>query len=64
MYNSAAIAVVHDMETKEQRFFQGHCDDVMCIAVDRTGTLCATGQVAGNTLPYLCIWSIADCKEL
>lgn len=63
VYTSAAVAVVQDGPVT--RFFRGHTDDVTCVAVDASGSLGATGQVASaETEPYVCVWSIQDCREV
>ncbi|KAH8050303.1 hypothetical protein JL721_11386 [Aureococcus anophagefferens] len=65
VYNSAACAVVQNIETGHQRVFRGHTDDVTCIATDASGTLGATGQCASTDVsPYVCVWSVADVAEL
>ena len=43
VYPAAAIGVIANPEDGSQRFYQGHVDDIMCLAVDSTGTLAATG---------------------
>jgi hypothetical protein len=40
----ASLVVVHDPATRKQRFFTGHTDDVVSLAVDASGTLAASGQ--------------------
>ena len=65
VYNSAACAIVQNIETGVQKVFKGHSDDIMCIATDRSGTMGATGQCAGtDCAPYVCVWSVKSCEEL
>ena len=68
VYNVAAIAVIHNLASNEQTFFRSHSDDVACIAVDSSGSLGASGQVASsnncNSQPYACVWRVDDGTEL
>jgi hypothetical protein len=50
-FATAALGVVYDIPTNQQEFFEGHTDDISCLAVARNGTLAATGQVAAATTP-------------
>jgi len=65
VYPAAAIGVIANPEDGSQRFYQGHVDDIMCLAVDSTGTLAATGGKASidsrgrRALPAVHIWDIA-----
>ena len=42
-FNTAAVAVVMDTATNTQKHFQGHSDDIHCIAMHPSGSICATG---------------------
>ena len=37
--------MVYNFEAKEQRFFQGHDDEVMVVARHPTSDICASGQL-------------------
>jgi WD40 repeat protein len=52
--------------TKEQRYFLGHNEDIVSLAVHPNKKIAATGQrdPKGHGLPYICVWDIATCKEL
>ena len=45
LYSTAAIGVIHNMNTNTQQFFDGHTDDIACIAISNDRSLAATGQV-------------------
>ena len=48
-FATAALGVVYDLPTNQQVFFEGHTDDISCLAVARNGALAATGQVVATT---------------
>ncbi|KAJ1627931.1 hypothetical protein T492DRAFT_579093, partial [Pavlovales sp. CCMP2436] len=65
VYFAAAVGVVFNKEASEQRFFLGHTDDILSLALDPTKTLCATGQksaIGGG--PYVCVWDTNSMQEL
>lgn len=43
VYPAAAVGVVANPSDGSQSFYQGHVDDIISIAVDPTGSMCATG---------------------
>lgn len=45
VYYSAAVGIVYNKETHSQKFFLGHTDDIMCLAIHPERHLVATGQV-------------------
>ena len=51
MYPAAAIVVMLNTATGQQRFYQGHVDDVLSLALDPTRTLAASGTAP---LPAAC----------
>ena len=55
-YATAGVGVIYDPAKHEQRFYMGHDDDITCIAVDSTLTLCATGQM--GKFPTVHVWKI------
>ena len=59
VYSCAALGVVHDLKTNTQVFFDGHTDDISCIALCTPpyigGYLVATGQM--GKAPVLLLWS-------
>ncbi|KAJ4460558.1 putative 77 kDa echinoderm microtubule-associated protein [Paratrimastix pyriformis] len=44
VYPVAGTAVVHNLETGQQRFYLGHDNDIMCLAINPAKNLVATGQ--------------------
>lgn len=68
VYFSAAVGVVYNKEAQAQRFFLGHTDDILCLALDPTRTICATGQRKAKyppgCRPYACVWDVTSMQEL
>ena len=65
-YPAAGLGVVYDPVTKTQRYFRGHTDDVLCLAVcqrtaEEGGAVVATGQ-QGPCKTY--VWSVSDLTPL
>ncbi len=46
MYHVAALGIVLNTEQNQQRFYNFHTDDILCLAVSPDMTLVATGQVS------------------
>ncbi|KAK9711895.1 Echinoderm microtubule-associated protein-like 5 [Basidiobolus ranarum] len=46
VYFAGSVGIVHDVRSNTQRFFTGHNDDVISIAVHPSGEYTATGDVA------------------
>eukprot|EP00606_Chrysophyceae_sp_TOSAG23-5_P000614 GSChrysophyteH2.ASY1.ANO1.813.1 assembled CDS len=71
VYPAAALGVkiVQDQQggPKSQKFFEGHNDDILCMAIDPARKFVATGQVASKSSRgkgSICIWDVHDCREL
>lgn len=45
VYYTAAVGIVYNKTTHTQKFFLGHTDDIMCLAIHPDRNLVATGQV-------------------
>jgi microtubule-associated protein-like 6 len=45
LYAAAAVVIVHDATTSDQYFYDGHNDDITCVAVSSDGHMAASGQV-------------------
>eukprot|EP00118_Oscarella_pearsei_P025612 m.308471 g.308471 ORF g.308471 m.308471 type:complete len:792 (+) comp44058_c0_seq1:38-2413(+) len=61
VYFIAAVAVLYSPETKKQRHFVEHNDDIKCLAVHPNEKLIATGQVAGHdkgSKPHVLVWDV------
>lgn len=54
-YPAASLGIVYDMQTNEQVFYQGHSEEISCMALHPTGTIIATGDVASN----IHIWKVS-----
>jgi len=66
----AAIVVIHDPAAKTQRYFMGHSEGIVSLAVDPSGTLAASAQCApvieGHSQPPIIhVWDIGtfEVKE-
>ena len=79
VYSTAAVGVV--LEYKEesdgslssvnQRFFQAHTEDILCLKCDDTRNYCATGQAPtakrgpGDPCdPFVSVWDLNSMQEL
>jgi microtubule-associated protein-like 6 len=68
VYPAAALGVIldHSGATPQQTHFQGHDDDVICLAITKDRRYIASGQVASRDdrgkmkLPHVCIWDASD----
>jgi hypothetical protein len=61
LYTSAAVAVIHNIETGAQQFFDGHTDDITCVCVSPDKLLAATGQM--GRAPEVFVWSTTQPHE-
>eukprot|EP00794_Sanderia_malayensis_P020047 gene20047-22014_t len=62
VYFVAGVGVVYSSREKRQRFFLGHNDDIISLAIHPEGNLVATGQVGKD--PYICIWDTKTCETV
>ncbi|PNH12713.1 Lipoxygenase y domain-containing protein 1 [Tetrabaena socialis] len=65
VYYQAAVGIIYDPPSHTQKFFQGHDDDIRCMALHPDRFTVATGQVASSLdgsydNPFLCIWDVRD----
>ena len=52
LFHSAALGVVYNRETKKQRFYLEHTDDIISLTIHPTKDLAASGQGPGfKSLP-------------
>ncbi|CAH1245789.1 EML6 [Branchiostoma lanceolatum] len=61
VYFAAAVGIVYNPDKHTQRFFMGHSDDIISLALHPERTLVATGQVGDESgkvgsVPYVCVW--------
>lgn len=45
VFHTAAIGIVYNQHSHEQRFYLGHDDDILCLTVHDEEDMIATGQV-------------------
>lgn len=48
VYHVAAVGVVYNRQQNTQRFYLGHDDDILCLAIHPVKDYVATGQVQSN----------------
>ena len=48
VYPTASLGVVYDLRDRSQRFYQGHREEITCIALHPSGLIAASGDVASN----------------
>lgn len=53
-YSMAALGVIHDTKSNQQEYFEGHDDDICCLALSVDKRLAATGQI--GRLSRVCVW--------
>ncbi|XP_074647902.1 echinoderm microtubule-associated protein-like 6 [Tubulanus polymorphus] len=58
----AGVGVVYNVKDHKQKFFLGHDDDIISLALHPERTLVATGQVGKE--PYICVWDSYSMKTL
>ena len=56
VYPVSAAVVIYDKVMHRQRYFFGHDDDIMCLAVHPSGSVVASGQVGRR--PPICLWDV------
>ncbi|XP_065052263.1 echinoderm microtubule-associated protein-like 2 isoform X3 [Rhopilema esculentum] len=68
VYHIAAVIILLDRSTGEQRHYLGHTDDVKCIALHPDKVIIASGQVAGHSKedgkPHVRIWDSNTLETL
>ncbi|KAB0375028.1 hypothetical protein FD755_013520, partial [Muntiacus reevesi] len=62
VYHVAAVGVVYNRQQNTQRFYLGHDDDILCLAMHPVRELVATGQVGRD--PSIHIWDTETTKPL
>lgn len=48
VYHVAAVGVVYNRQQNTQRFYMGHDDDILCLAIHPLKDFVATGQVTAE----------------
>ncbi|TNM95484.1 hypothetical protein fugu_016567 [Takifugu bimaculatus] len=62
VYHVAAIGVVYNRQQNTQRFYMGHDDDILCLAIHPLKDFVATGQVGRDSSIH--IWDIETLKPM
>lgn len=62
VYFVAGVGVVYSTRENSQRFFLGHNDDIISLALHPEKQLVATGQVGKD--PYICVWDSRTCQTV
>ena len=52
VFHIAAVGVVYNKETHSQKFYLGHDDDILCLAIHPMKDIIATGQVGNHFLDF------------
>lgn len=65
VYPVAALVIVLNFLQNTQRFFEGHTNDVTCVAWNEKRRICASGQQdpKGARGPVVCIWAPHNCAQ-
>ncbi|XP_023587448.1 echinoderm microtubule-associated protein-like 5 isoform X1 [Trichechus manatus latirostris] len=62
VYHVAAVGVIYNRQQNTQRFYLGHDDDILCLAVHPLKDYVATGQVGRD--PSIHVWDTETIKPL
>ncbi|OQS03517.1 microtubule-associated protein, partial [Thraustotheca clavata] len=64
VYHVAALGIVYDPVSNSQHFFEGHDDDIVCLALHPNGNYIATGQM--GKIPTVHVWELSgsNCISL
>uniref|UniRef100_A0A8C6PPX7 EMAP like 5 n=1 Tax=Nothobranchius furzeri TaxID=105023 RepID=A0A8C6PPX7_NOTFU len=62
VYHVAAVGVVYNRQQNTQRFYMGHDDDILCLAIHPLKDYVATGQVGRDSSVH--IWDTETLKPM
>ncbi|KAM7375782.1 hypothetical protein PAMP_005554 [Pampus punctatissimus] len=62
VYHVAAVGVVYNRQQNTQRFYMGHDDDILCLAIHPLKDFVATGQVGRDSSIH--IWDTETLKPM
>uniref|UniRef100_A0A4W4FP77 HELP domain-containing protein n=1 Tax=Electrophorus electricus TaxID=8005 RepID=A0A4W4FP77_ELEEL len=62
VYFVAGVGVVYNTREHTQKFFLGHNDDIISLALHPERSLVATGQVGKD--PYICVWDTFSVRTV
>jgi WD40 repeat protein len=57
-----AVGIVYDKASHQQRFFLGHDDDILCLAMAPDRRTVATGQFGKD--PHVLVWDSVNLTQL
>lgn len=64
MYHVAAVGVIYNRQQNTQRFYLGHDDDILCLALHPLKDYVATGQVGFSERRVVRVESWIACLDL
>lgn len=64
LYHAASVAVVYNWVERTQTVFNGHTDDITCMAYSRERRLAATGGLGKNNTAPIFVWNVDTMKTL
>ena len=66
LFCTAALAILEDTATGVQHYYDGHDDDIVCVALHPSGELAATGQgaSAGGAAAMIHVWEVASRRQV
>ena len=62
VYHIAALGIVYSTTTHKQKYYRGHSDDILCLALHPTRDFVATGQVGRD--PPIHIWNAVTMEPI
>ena len=62
VYHIAALGIVYSTTTHKQKYYGGHSDDILCLALHPTRDFVATGQVGRD--PPIHIWNAVTMEPI
>ena len=54
VYSTASLAVIQNIQSKEQQFYQGHSHEITCIALHPNSLIVATGDMSS----FIHLWNV------
>ena len=63
-YASAGLGVLHDLTSNLQTHYNGHTDDITCMALSTDGILAATGWYENDHLSHIRTFVVLLCQLL
>ncbi|XP_006816118.2 echinoderm microtubule-associated protein-like 6 [Saccoglossus kowalevskii] len=62
VYFVAGVGVVYNTKEQSQKFFLGHDDDIISLALHPERSMVATGQIGKE--PYICVWDTYNVQTV